>query len=188
MLTTRGPGCTTRASAFLARPSFSHAEAAEGVGRLWWERFVTQPPAPAARVRVSPVWQAMRPVWLGHTLRQGRAARPFSLSPLPFPPASPTLAAAHAGAVAVAKRLALVPFRTSVTDQARTAGAAGSLADFSVDHPFLCRRASQLQVNGPTPGQEPTPAVPAPASRRRRWPAWGRPRRHHDSHRWCCRR
>eukprot|EP00955_Chlamydomonas_euryale_P078215 363108-Chlamydomonas_euryale.AAC.3 len=59
----------------------------------------------------------------------------------------------------------------------------GSLADLGVDHPFVCCHASQLQANSPRPGPVPTQAVPALASRRC-WLTQGRPRWHHDSHRW----
>eukprot|EP00955_Chlamydomonas_euryale_P117131 366456-Chlamydomonas_euryale.AAC.14 len=47
-----GLGCTSRALAFLVRPCVSHAEAAEGFGRLQWERLRAQPLTLAAGIEV----------------------------------------------------------------------------------------------------------------------------------------
>eukprot|EP00955_Chlamydomonas_euryale_P117132 366456-Chlamydomonas_euryale.AAC.15 len=87
----------------------------------------------------------------GHTvlwaLMAGRAAAASDAAP-----ASPALTDARKDAVAVAKRLAVVRFWTSVANYARTIGAVGSLADLRAYHPFVCHCAGQLQANSPTPG------------------------------------
>eukprot|EP00955_Chlamydomonas_euryale_P071872 361221-Chlamydomonas_euryale.AAC.6 len=77
-------------------------------------------------------------------------------------PASPARAAAREDEVVVAKRLSVERSWTSVADYARTAGAVGSLADLSADHPFVCRQTSQLHANGPTPGPPKAHAAPPP--------------------------